>query len=62
MTHYTPEQVATRWAVSTTTIYRLLARNELHSFKVGRRRVVLEDSVEAFERGGAGVVVPLRRN
>lgn len=65
MSHYSPEAVARKWSVSVDTVYRLLNRNELHSFRVGRRRVVLEESVLAYERGETSKlaeVIPLHAN
>jgi excisionase family DNA binding protein len=48
----TPEQVAQRWAVPRSQVYRLARDGRLPCVKLGRYTRFLEDRVERFERSG----------
>ncbi|MFC3615067.1 excisionase family DNA-binding protein [Lutimaribacter marinistellae] len=48
---YTPKQAAEQLNVGLTTIYALLNSGELTSYKVGTRRRIRWESVEAMRKG-----------
>ena len=49
----TAEQLAARWQVPPSQIYRLTRREEIPTVKLGRYYRYSLDAVEGFERGGA---------
>lgn len=46
-----PGAVAKRWDVSRQTIYNLMSRGKLHSFRVGAKRLIPWSEIERIERG-----------
>ena len=53
-----PEEVAERWGVSRSQIYRLAREGALPSVAVGRYRRFRPESVERFEREGGFELQP----
>ncbi len=59
--HLTPEQVAERLGVKTSTVYAWISRGEMQAFKVDRRRFISEEQVNNFrQRRGDGDFVDSR--
>lgn len=59
--HLTPEQVAERLGVKTSTVYAWISRGEMQAFKVDRRRFISEEQVNNFrQRRGGGDFVDYR--
>jgi excisionase family DNA binding protein len=47
--HWTIDALATRWAVSTRTVRRLIERGELHAIRIGSQLRISPETVERFE-------------
>jgi excisionase family DNA binding protein len=45
---HSPDRAGVRIGVSTRAVYVHIASGELKSFKIGRRRLILEDELKAF--------------
>lgn len=48
--YLTPEQVAQRLGVSTSTVYAWISRNEIKSSKFNRRRFFTEEQISNFQQ------------
>jgi len=48
---YTPEELAERWACNLETVYRMIARSELRTFRVGRMLRITAAEVSRYESG-----------
>lgn len=48
--YLTPEQVAQRLGVSTSTVYAWISRNEIQSSKFNRRRFFTEEQISNFQQ------------
>ena len=44
----TIEEFAERWSIGRNSVYNAIARGELHSVKIGKRRVITLEQEEAF--------------
>jgi excisionase family DNA binding protein len=52
--HLTPEQVAERLGVKTSTVYAWISRGEMQSFKFDRRRYISEEQIHNFQQRRSG--------
>lgn len=47
---FTIEEFSRRWAIGRNSVYNAIARGELGSVKIGKRRVITLEQEEAFRR------------
>jgi excisionase family DNA binding protein len=57
---YTVQELAERWQVHRATIYRMMQRGEIASFKVGATRRIRAEEVESYEQKLSHDVAPRR--